>query len=284
MPRYFITAKEDVSVDKLLKSNLPADIEPETVIESGGVWKNSRERIMKKETVVLKGATVRVYTSPGQGKEYRLSPSDLIFENQDLLVVYKPPGINVHEVPATRFYNLNHGVNKYLEESGISYKSVPVTRLDRVVEGLVIFPKNKRSEKALFRLIMDRQINKWYTACTESDKGDRYRIVNKISSDGSRTRVDSKGKIADTLFIKTGTCVYSVFIFTGRRHQIRCHAADSVSPLKGDTLYGGESMKGRGIGLICRGYNIPWKGRNLRVRLSSKMLEDFFNRVCLPAS
>lgn len=286
MARYFITSKEDVAVEKLLSQNLPEGSDPLKILAAGGVWLNSKTRITDRNFIIKKGITFRVYTSPGQGKEYELKPEDVVFENRDLMVVYKPPGLNVHEVPATRYFNLTHGVNRYLADISIKYESVPVTRLDRVVEGLVIFPKSKSSEKALFRLIMDRKIHKWYSAVLESEKGDRQkRIVNYIYSDGSKTHEDrKKGKISDSLFVRTGEKIYSVFIFTGRRHQIRCHASDYVGPIAGDTRYGASSSPGRGIGLVCRGYNIPWKGRNLRIRLSSEMLSDFFRRNSLPAS
>jgi 23S rRNA-/tRNA-specific pseudouridylate synthase len=113
-----------------------------------------------------------------------------------------------------------------------------------------------------------------------------YRIKDYLATDGKKTFCtgeNEKGKITDTLFIKLketeNADIYSVFIFTGRRHQIRFHAAHYLSPVVGDILYGSEvRMPPDEIALMCRGYNIPWRKEQLKVRLPEKFIDEFFKK------
>lgn len=283
MKRFFITAKEDTPLLELLSMNLPAQYNAEVVIASGGAWKD-RKRVLSPGLIIRAEETIKVHVGDIQGKAYTLNKEQVIFENEDLLVVYKPPDLNVHAVPTSIHYHLSYGVDGYLRDQGTPFESTPITRLDRPVEGLVIFAKNKPAERRLFELGKKRKIKKWYLAALEKrEKNDapKYlRIRDIIASDGRRTLLDNTGKAADSLFIKTASLekadIYSVFIFTGRRHQIRFHASHYLAPIIGDTLYGSSvSLPPEEIALVCRGYNIPYRKQILRIRLPQKYLDRF---------
>ncbi len=284
MKRFFITAKEDTALLELLSKNLPAQYNAEVVIASGGAWKD-KKRVLIPGLIIRAEETIKVHVGDIQGKAYTLDKEQVIFENDDLLVIYKPSNLNVHAVPTSIHYHLSYGVDGYLRDQGIPFESTPITRLDRPVEGLVIFAKNKPSERRLFELGKKRKIKKWYLAALEKrekNDGPKYlRIQDIISSDGRRTLLDDTGKAADSLFIKTASLenadIYSVFIFTGRRHQIRFHASHYLAPIIGDTLYGSSvSLPPDEIALVCRGYNIPYRKQILRIRLPQKYLDRFF--------
>lgn len=274
-----MTANEDISLLELLSMHLPTQYNAEVVIASGGAWKD-RKRVTDPEIIVHAQETIKVHVGDIQGKSYTLNKEQIIFENNDLLVVYKPPNLNVHAVPTSIYYHLSYGVDGYLRDQGTPFESTPITRLDRAVEGLVIFAKNKPAERRLFELVKKRRIKKWYMAALEKkDENPKcLDIQDKISSDGSRTLLDENGKASHSLFIKTASLdtadIYSIFIFTGRRHQIRFHASHYIAPIIGDTLYGSSvSMPPDEIALVCRGYNIPYQKQNLRIRLPQKYLE-----------
>jgi 23S rRNA pseudouridine1911/1915/1917 synthase len=285
--KFFITAKSPVSLKQLLADHLPQRYDPETVIISGGAWLN-RKRVLDPSITVAGGETVKVHTSPFQGKRYVLDPEQVIFENNDLLVVYKPCDLNVHAVPSSVHYNLMYGVNIYLQQQGVNFEANPLTRLDRPVEGLVIFAKNKSSERQLFRKIKHREIKKWYMAALEKpkqgDPGKYLRIRDTITNNGARTFHDKSGKTAHSLFVKIESLdtadLYSVFIFTGRRHQIRFHAAHYIAPVVGDRFYGSShALPPDEIALVCRGYNIPFRKETLRVRLPVPYLDLFRTKL-----
>ena len=282
--RFFITAKTATPLRQLLADHLPAPSDAETVIGSGGVWKD-RKRVTDPDTIIPAQETVKVHISSFQGKAYTLEKEHIIFENPDFMVVYKPCDLNVHSVPSSFYYNLAYGVSQYLRQQGIDYHVTPVTRLDRPVEGLVIFPKHKSSEIQLFKSVKLRQVKKWYTAVLGTTKGPRcLRIRDTLSNLGNRTFSDEKGKAADSLFIKTGSVgnadIYSVFIFTGRRHQIRFHASHYIAPVLGDWFYGSATvLQDDDTALICRGYNIPYRRETFKIRLPQHYLDRFFEKV-----
>ncbi len=290
--KFFITAGKATSLLQLLTANLPERYDPKEVLSSGGVWLE-RKRITDPSYMMSPQETVKVHTSSFQGKKYVLDPAHIIFENSDLMVVYKPTNLNVHGVPSSQYYHLMHGVNVYLEQQGAGFAANPVTRLDRPVEGLVIFPKNKTSERKLFELIKKRKIKKWYMAALEKrdTTSPKYlRITDNITNDGDHTFHDQEGKVADSLFVKVASLeradIYSVYIFTGRRHQIRFHAAQYLAPIIGDRFYGSSAqLPPDEIALICRGYNIPYQKETLRIRLPEVFLEQFRAKLsCLPTS
>lgn len=291
MKRFFITAKINTPLLTLLQDLLPEKYAPnaETIITHGGVWQN-KKRVMNPTHVINAQETIKIHTSNFQGKTYVLDKHDIVFENSDFMAVYKPVDLNVHAVPSSFYYNLAYGVNSYLEEQGIPFEANPVTRLDRPVEGLVLFPKHKHSERLLFKLSKERKIKKWYMAALEHrpDNPTRLRITDKISTDGKRTALDPNGKTADSLFIKIqcnnqsmeNADIYSVFIFTGRRHQIRFHASHYIAPILGDWFYGSHyGSGGDEISLACRGYNIPYRRERIKIRLPQHYLDQFFKRL-----
>lgn len=268
LKKYFITVNREDSLENILAAHLPGGVAGETVIGSGGVWLE-KKRILAPDHPVRSGQTLVVYTSSGQGSHYRLPPEHIIFEDRDLLAVYKPPLINVQADWASLQNNLTSGVNDYL---ATGYQAIPLTRLDFPVQGLVLYARHKRAERELFELSRERKIHKLYTALIEPgmERG-CLRVKDRLGF-GRKAVVSKKGKPAHSLFIfrqDHGTArVYSVILFTGRRHQIRFHAANYLAPIVGDRLYGSRSKAGKGgIGLVCSGYNFTFRGGRFRLRL-----------------
>ena len=100
MLKYFITGTSETTVLQLLTENLPAKYDPAVIIESGGVWLQNGPRVVDPGHRLKKGDTFRIYISSFQGCEYDLDSDDVVFEDRDLLVVYKPGNLNVHAVPS----------------------------------------------------------------------------------------------------------------------------------------------------------------------------------------
>jgi 23S rRNA pseudouridine1911/1915/1917 synthase len=285
MKKYHITAKNDITLIDLLSEHLPATKDAATIITGGGVWCGRKKRVTQPEFLLKKGDTVRVYISPLQGLYYNIKDEQVVFEDDDLLVVYKPNNLNVHSVPSSLYYNLSFGVGQYLKKQGITMEPTPLMRLDRPVDGLVLFAKNKKSERDLFELIRNGKVKKWYVAALDTDKKiDRLKISDIINNEWSTTKLDPQGKKAVSRFVRCSSLknanIYSVFPSTGRRHQIRFHAAHYLSPIIGDTLYGSRyRLNPEEIALMCRGYNFFTKGKNLRIRVSEAHLEAFVQKL-----
>jgi 23S rRNA-/tRNA-specific pseudouridylate synthase len=153
-----------------------------------------------------------------------------------------------------------------------------MTRLDYMVQGICLFAKHKDAEKSLFKLTQERGITKHYLALLpKHDTLPQKEIVTLPLLFTDKARVDATGKKAKTLFIhhrdiSEGISVYMVKLFTGRRHQIRAHAAKKLLPLLGDGMYGSRCKHlHRHIGLIAYKYVFTCFGRSYRIQLQNPL-------------
>jgi 23S rRNA-/tRNA-specific pseudouridylate synthase len=271
-----VTARHTQSIRSLLEDNLSGACDAQILLEAGAVWLG-RIRCHGAETVNA-GDTLRVYLRPRQTQRLRLSPEEIVFQDKALLVVRKNPGIPVQGDPASQTHHLSHAVWTHLG-SPPNWRPAPITRLDQPVFGLVLFGADAQSEKALFACMRQGLVFKWYRLGLSRRLAPGWRRVELPLAHSGRTIVwDPAGKSACTLFIPGaehpgGQCC-SAFPLTGRRHQIRVHAASVLSPILGDTLYGGPERKEPGIALCCVGLNLTLEGQRYRIRLPREFWQD----------
>ena len=164
--KFFITAKTKTTVGELIRLNKAVSDEPSFLIESGGVW-FGKKRVDSVDLSIEKGETIRVYTVPTQGKRFELTPLHIVFETDDFIIIHKPAGLTTSSDRSNAHYNLATSVGDWFKKSGNPYTPTPITRLDFMVEGLVIFPKHKKAEIDFFRLTQKRFIHKQYVALVE---------------------------------------------------------------------------------------------------------------------
>jgi 23S rRNA pseudouridine1911/1915/1917 synthase len=270
--KFFITAKNSKPLLALLKDHLPADVSAEKVLNSGAVWFN-RKRLLDPAIEIAAQETVLAYSCHTQGQYYALASDAIIFENDDFLAVHKPPGITSISDRSNLYWNLTHGVHEYLRSQGSSYVPSAINRLDFMVRGLALYAKNKATEKQLFRLTEKRRIGKIYMALVEKQSKPVHCLrVRDSLSFLKRAFADPEGKPSHSLFIYRSSQdigdFYSVVIFSGRRHQIRFHASQYLSPIIGDTYYKGSiRTPNQHIGLVAMGYNFRLYGKRYHIRL-----------------
>lgn len=286
--KYFFTAHSPITASQLIAMRLPELNDPALPITSGGVWLD-KYRMSDPDLSLKKGDTLRVYLAATQGNRYSLPASHIILESEDICVVYKPPGISTAADRSNLFYNLTEGVRAYYAASGNRYSPTPITRLDYMVQGLCLFAKHKEAEKELFKLTKARQITKHYMAILPvRDNTPKKLLVTHPLTFTDKARVDSEGKPAKTLFIRQSQLTdslstYLVKLFTGRRHQIRAHAAKELRPLIGDGMYGSRwKHKHQHIGLVAYKYIFNCLGKPYRIVLPNPLehlhLDDFRGR------
>jgi len=209
-------------------------------IADGAVFVDSR-RVRIASRPVRAGERVRVGSGP------RPEPPDfrVVFEDDALIVVDKPPGVPVQ--PTRNFSRgcLLEAVKDYrCARAAGSYVGL-LHRIDRDTSGLVIFTTDKRANKPMSTAFRKHELGRRYDALVlgeiEQEAGVVDRPIIRADSRGRR-RVASEGKLALTRFeVKQrfeGATWLTLELETGRTHQIRVHLSHIGHPVVGDRLYG----------------------------------------------
>lgn len=177
---------------------------------------------------------------------------DILFEDKNIIVLNKQPGMVVHPAPGHYTGTLVNGLLYHCPDlEGIGGKLRPgiVHRLDKDTSGVLVVAKNARAHYNLSLQFKSRKIKKEYIALVYGEIGTdegiielpigRHPVDRKKMSTHSR-----KSRSAETLWrVKErfkSTTLVEINLKTGRTHQIRVHCAAINHPIVGDTVYGGQ--------------------------------------------
>jgi len=181
---------------------------------------------------------------------------EVLHEDDDLLVIAKPPGIVVHPASGHRKGTLVHGLLAHCDNlSGISGVERPgiVHRLDKDTSGVMVIAKSDKSHQGLVELFKSRQVKKVYHAIVVGYPGtQKGRIAKAIGRHRSNRKkmavLQHGGREAVTFWsvleeFPAHLTYIEVRPETGRTHQIRVHMAHLGHPVAGDVLYGSKQQK-----------------------------------------
>ncbi|MED1202355.1 RluA family pseudouridine synthase [Heyndrickxia acidicola] len=179
-------------------------------------------------------------------------PIDVLFEDDHLLVVNKPEGMDTHPNNDEQTDTLANAVAYYYEKNNISCRVRHVHRLDRDTTGAVLFAKTAWSHAILDHMLTERKVKRTYWALVHGflnpDSGLINKAIGRDRHHPTRRRVSPSGQHAITHYHVLDTIkkeklsLVACTLDTGRTHQIRVHMSFLGHPLAGDTLYGGKPI------------------------------------------
>lgn len=178
-------------------------------------------------------------------------PLSISYEDADMLVLDKPPGIAVHPAPGHAVHTLVHGLlARYPDLPGIGGTQRPgiVHRLDLDTSGLLMVAKSERGMSSLSAQLEARTVKKGYLALLKGRLAAPDGVIDApIGRDPvhrQQMAVVRDGREARTryhqLAVLDGLTLVLAQPETGRTHQIRVHFAAAGAPVAGDELYGGQ--------------------------------------------
>ena len=179
-------------------------------------------------------------------------PLDVVYEDQDVIVVNKPVGLVVHPAPGhpdgTLVNALLHHCGDSLSGIGGEKRPGIVHRIDRDTSGLIIAAKNDAAHLALSAQLKDHSLSRTYeclvTGNMKQDSGTVDAPIGRSSADRKKMAVVPTGRRAVTHWEVVarypGVTHLRCRLETGRTHQIRVHMAYIGHPILGDTVYGAK--------------------------------------------
>jgi len=172
---------------------------------------------------------------------------NIVFEDEDLMVIAKPAGLVVHPTGNHPAGTLANGVVAYWQKRGEKRRFRAVNRLDKDTSGLLIVAKNQWAHEQFSRMQQERRLTRIYQAIAEGivipDAGVLDHPIGLAENSFITRQVQEDGQTAVTHFRVLargdGMSHVELRLETGRTHQIRVHMSHEGHPLAGDDLYGG---------------------------------------------
>lgn len=211
---------------------------------------------------------------------------DIVYEDEDILVINKKPYMVVHPTKSYQSGTLANGVLFYFKETNQNCIVRLVSRLDMNTSGLIIIAKNQFAHMALSKEMEENNLEKRYLAIVHGNLKEKEGTIEAPiyrpdgEEFGTMRIVDERGQRSITHYkviesFKDADLV-ECLLETGRTHQIRVHMKHLGHPIYGDTLYGFEGDEELIPRQALHAYGLDFKSPKTKETLSlrAKLPED----------
>ncbi|MCI1659039.1 MAG: RluA family pseudouridine synthase [Lactobacillus delbrueckii] len=260
------------------------------LVQAGEVLVNGKKS--KVSYKVQKGDLIQVTVLPLEPLKLEAEniPLDIVYEDEDVIVVNKPQGMVVHPAAGHPSHTLVNALlyhTRDLADSPEGFRPGIVHRIDKDTSGLLMVAKNAAARESLEKQLAAKSNKRQYLAIVHGnfaeEEGTIDAPIGRNPKDRKQMAVVEKGKSAVTHFKVLeqyqGYSLVECQLETGRTHQIRVHMAYIGHPLAGDPLYGPrKTLPGHGQFLHAKtlGFEQPSTGEWLEF---SVQLPDIFQQT-----
>ncbi len=261
----------DAAVAQLLPSLSRSRIQQ--WIKSGDLLLNGHVATPKQKVFIgdeVNGSIEEIEATDDQPQNIAI---DIVYQDDDVLVINKPAGLVVHPGAGNRDGTLLNALLYHFPES----KNVPragiVHRLDKDTRGVMVIAKTLEAQYNLVQQLQARTVKRLYVALVVGELisgGTVEANIGRSGNDRLRMSITPGGKEAITNYsILThyqGMTLVECLLQTGRTHQIRVHMAHIRHPLVGDPLYGGRNRIPKGLDTETREHILSFPRQALHAR------------------
>lgn len=277
-----INIEEGTKIREYLKTELGLSTR---LIRSASINKKIfvNDQVVKMNRVLTSGEIIKIDLEKDESQD--IAPEkmdiDVVYEDEDILVVNKKPFMVVHPTKSYQSGTLANGVINYFVESNQNCIVRLVSRLDMNTSGLIIIAKNQFSHGMLSKEMTENKVEKRYLAIVHGIMKEKQGTIDlpiykpEDVENGTKRIIDERGQRSITHYkvveeFKEASLV-ECKLETGRTHQIRVHLNHLGHPIYGDTLYGfGEEeedlIKRQSLHAFGLNFKSPRTGEELALR------------------